>query len=152
MLHSFIRAGRLKLWLERNHSPALRLCKNLLEKLVPNVFDGQVEPLAEEIQVGPNQQMTICARFHHDGVTFARWSSHLGNSLIQFYSSGNKRLSPVAGQIEQIYTRGEDIILSVKRHLPANDGIKDPFRFYPHLPIKLYSAELADGMENVEVG
>jgi hypothetical protein len=91
------------------------------------------------------------ARILHNGFFFTKSSTHLGNSLIQFYSKHNQA-SPVPGQIENIISRSGKFYFTVHQFLPIDEKTLDPFRFYPHLPIKLYSTQLSSLSEEVQVG
>jgi hypothetical protein len=177
MHRSFIRASRLKAWLSRTDCPpAIRECRILFDKLFPSgvtetadmndnptddptgTSTANIPPPAQRSSEVIPDDLAHCvgtrsvatqARFKHGGIVFARASTHLGNSLVEFYPNGDRSCSPVPGQITYIFTRCGKTQLAVQRHLPAT-GILDPFRHYIHLPIKLYSSRL-DRLEVVEV-
>ena len=91
------------------------------------------------------------ARVIYGGVTYSRSSTHLGNSLIQFYPNGDQRQLPVVGEIEKIEIEGGKINFVVHRQQPAEIGRIDPFGHYPHLTMKLYSTDLAPEAEQVSI-
>ena len=57
---------------------------------------------------------------------------------------------PVPACIKYIYAQQGEMSLAVQRQLPTPTGIMDPFAQYPHFPVKLYSAKLADMLEAVK--
>ena len=148
----------LKAWIRRpTCPPAVRECAALFNKFIVSMNDGRLDPTDEEVSessftasfripgdsaayFGNDGHIQACLRF--DGVHYARSTAHLGNSLIYFYPDGNRAASPAPGQIEYIWTRAGKPYFAIRRHLPAPHGTVDPFRFYEHLPIKLYSSEL----------
>ena len=91
------------------------------------------------------------AHLKYDGLKFSRSSTHLGNSLVMFYPNGNRSLSPVPGQIEHIIIKAGQPMFALKRHLPMSQAVADPFRFYEHLRMKVYSSQFTDVLELVDV-
>jgi hypothetical protein len=92
------------------------------------------------------------ARYRHNGVMYARSSTHVGNSLIYFYPDGNRNSSATHGSIKYIFkSKSGSFRFAVQRHLPLPRGVLDPFASYPHFPAKLYSSQLRSALEIVEV-
>ena len=90
------------------------------------------------------------ARLKHNGVVFARSSTHFGNSLILFYPNGDTTVA-VAGSIKYIIDHDGRFTFAIHRYMPIPHNLLDPFRFYPHFPAKLYSAALSQDLELVEL-
>jgi hypothetical protein len=160
---SFLKIARLKSWLTRpSCPPSIKTCKALFDKTfsVESHSDENHPPpssdrwtqLPEEVRaLLGDSVVTIHTRYRHNRHIYSRSSTHLGNSLITFYQDGNKNSPLIPSQIEYIITQGTTTFFIVKQHLQLH-GMLDPFRHYPHLPIKLYSAMLSDHFDIVEVG
>jgi hypothetical protein len=147
MHRSFIRAGRLKSWLTRpGCPPAIQECKRIFDKLVGNAYDTQTEHPMPPTPPAQLDEESISspeiARWQHGRIGFARSSTHRGNSQILFYAGGDRHTPPVPGVIKSIQLRGERVVFMANRYLPVADEVVDPFRHYPHMEIKLYSAVL----------
>jgi hypothetical protein len=91
------------------------------------------------------------ARLKQDGVFYTSSTVHLGNSLVYYYCNGNRQLPPTPGQIQHIFVQGQQYYFVLLPHKPAPNGTSDPFRFYDHIPIKIYSVDLAEKMEIIQV-
>jgi hypothetical protein len=149
MHQSFIRAGRLKAWLARSECPpGIRECKILFDKLLPNVYT-QTEPSVSLPE--SETEITTPARYQHGGVSFTRSSTHLGNSQILFYTGGDQHTPLVPGVIKSIRVQGGIPSFIVNRHQPLDNQVADPFKRYPYMEIKLYSAQLDPETEVVEL-
>jgi hypothetical protein len=88
----------------------------------------------------------VALRAHHkfNDVVLSRSSTHTGNSLILFYPNGHRLLPPVPASIEYIVCRqSREVVHAVRRQEPATSDTRDPFRFYPHFPAKVYSPTLS---------
>ncbi|KAI1789372.1 hypothetical protein LXA43DRAFT_892979, partial [Ganoderma leucocontextum] len=92
------------------------------------------------------------AHFRSKGVIYARASTHLGNSLVLFYSGGDPRLTPVPGSIQQIYSIGGKTSFAVRRyHKPASIN-PDPFAQWPEFLARIWSTKGdANTLEEVQV-
>jgi hypothetical protein len=90
------------------------------------------------------------ARIQHNDIIYATSQMHVGNSLVQFYSQGN-RSSLVAGSIKYIYQERGQFVLAIRRQLPIHDAVFDPYAIYPHFPAKLYSSQLSPELERVQI-
>jgi hypothetical protein len=97
-------------------------------------------------------RIVLRARFTHDGVVYARSSTHLGNSLIFFYPRDDKSSPPIPGSIKYIFDTRDGTAFAVQRHLMPEPGTIDPFALYPDFPARLYSTSLNDTLEMVKVG
>jgi hypothetical protein len=97
------------------------------------------------------QKATMLARFKHRGIFFTRVTTHIGNSLIEFYPNGNRTADPTPGCIQYIFTQGQMTAFAVFRQLPAQLGTVDPYQHYPFIPAKLYSSNLSDHLEIVRL-
>jgi hypothetical protein len=159
MLSSFSRAARLKHWLSRpDQPPVLKECKNVFDKafglLINPALDEDTTPSA----FGPvpdvlrsivsDRKIALRAYHHFDNVTFARCSTHVGNSLILFYPGGSRTTSPVPGIIEYIIVRQDSSVrYAIRQQLPAPPGTIDPFLPYPHFRATIYSTSLSSSLE-----
>jgi hypothetical protein len=94
-------------------------------------------------------KLVMYARFKHHGIVYARASTHLGNSLIMYYSRGLKSAPPVPGTIKYIFDHQGKVVFVVQRHLDPPSEHTDPFAPYPDFPAKVYSSALAE-LEIVE--
>jgi hypothetical protein len=160
LLQTFIRAGKLKRWLASPECPAIiRECKGIFD-LAYSDQSGNKEELEElpESSTPPDLQCLIKrpkvhlrARHRHNGVLYARASTHVGNSLIHFYPGGSTTSSPLPGSIKYIFqSQDGSFNFAVQRQLPISDGTIDPFALYPHFPAKLYSSRLGDMVEIIK--
>src|ERR1700722_4964065 len=106
LLKSFIRGGRLRRLLARSDCPpAIKECAVLFNRtypkrdhIEPDVHGDQVTVDSSSVEDGVSQvppglrqvipwnKVTLHARFQHKGVSYTRCSTHLGNSLVLFYS------------------------------------------------------------------
>ncbi len=76
--------------------------------------------------------------------SFRRLARTLGIVLILFYPDGKSTGNPIPGSIKHIvFKKNKEVLYAVHRQLPAPKDTKDPFRFYPHFPAKLYSSNLS---------
>jgi hypothetical protein len=66
---------------------------------------------------------------------------------VYYYWKGNRQLSPIPGQIQHIFVQGQQHYFVLRSHRPAPNGTLDPFRFYDHIPIKIYSVDLAEELD-----
>jgi len=143
LLHSFLRANRLKQWLARpDCPPAIKECKILFDRLSSS--NVATTPVASEQPLSPSH-------VQYDGLTYAQSRSHLGNSLILFSPDGDTAAPLVPGQIIHIFICRDSTTFWVRRYLPLEKGITDPFQPYVHVPIKLCSSKLNPTLEKVEV-
>ncbi|KAI0338939.1 hypothetical protein BDW22DRAFT_1458214 [Trametopsis cervina] len=160
VLRSFIQASKLRQWLSRaDCPPALHALQILFDKAFsmepPDYNDSPTTMNAVRVPEDL-QRLTGCsrlplqARVKHGRVVYARSSTHLGNSLIQYYPGGDLSCR-AAGSIKYIYVRVGKLYLAVQRHLPAPPGIPDAFRVYPELNAFTCSAHLRADIEEVDL-
>ncbi|TDL13614.1 hypothetical protein BD410DRAFT_735121 [Rickenella mellea] len=171
LLQSFIRAAKLRRWLARSDCPPIiKECKKLFDKLYGSTRDKYEVPVNNELNMAEKEctdrrgvvvpsdlrrlikgpRVVLRARHNYCGTVYARSSTHLGNSLIEFCPAGNRACSPVPGCIKYIILNPDKPIFAVQRHLNVPQGTVDPFAPYPDFPAKLYSALLSDDLELVE--
>ena len=175
MVHTFIKAGKLKQWLARpDCPPVIKECKILFDKayapkvhdVVSGIDDDRdgvfMETSFTDDHPAPcivpdelrhftkKAKVVMRARLRHHGVIYAISSTHLGNSLILFYPHGDKSKSPIPGCIKFIFEQGR-LVFAVQRQLEAAQGVLDPFEPYPHFSAKLYSSCLSEELEVVHV-
>jgi hypothetical protein len=172
MSETFIRASRLKLWMSRKDCPpAIQECCKVFSKCYgttdaaewpANFFhdggDVSERSLPEEAQVPHDLKNLFSARtirlhaYHtHNGITYARSSTHLGNSMIEYYSRGDSSTSPLPGCIKYIVTSRKHTTFVVQRLSAPPLGTNDPFRHYPHFPARVYSALIDSALEVVNL-
>jgi len=171
MLHSFLKGEKLCSWLSQSDCPPIiHECKVLLDCAyrTPGSIGGDdgdgAAPADNLLKSNVPQDLhaligqctaVLCAQLHTHGVYYCWSSTHIGNSLILFYLSGNYALSPVPGSIKYIYESNRSWHFAVQWQWPllASRVITaDPFTIYPHFPAKLYSSILEDRLESVQVG
>lgn len=160
MLHSFLRAGHLRHWLERpDCPPAIAECKILFDKLSLSSIEEPENPRRETHATNIPSDLAVLlagrkvstqARLTYDGHVYARSATHLGNSRILYYPNGDITAAPVPGEIKYIFTHEGKRSFAVHCTLSAENVTLDPFRHY-NFPIKLYSTKLFEGLEEVQV-
>ena len=122
---SFLRASNLRHWLSRSNCPdVVHSCKEYFDKVFSpqSDMDKQTSLISTSPKEVPSDlclligrcKTTLQAHVHYDGVTYSRSSTHIGNSLIRFYSKGNFRTTPIPGCIKYIYHEGDSIRLAVQ--------------------------------------
>jgi len=173
MLHSFIKAMKLRCWLSRPDCPlAIQECKVLFDRMYAFGFKDELaeDPLDDSVRAPPSaiavatpedlyaliKRQTAILRAHlkFNGIIYSRASTHVGNSQILFYPHGDRLSSPVPGSIQYIYaTPIGELMFAVRRHFPLDRHyhVIDPFAVYPHFPAKLYMSNLSTHLENVKV-
>jgi hypothetical protein len=179
MLQCFIKAGKLKRWLARpDCSDAIKQCKNFFDRAYHPKSDDNTKRFNEDelffdddpstetqasadssLKQTPDDlypllrqdQVALPARHKHKGVIYARSSTHLGNSLVQFYPQGDRTTSPVPASIKYIFYDRHRTAYAVQRQVPLPDNHPDPFARYPHFPAKLYSSAISQNLEVIEV-
>ena len=167
LLHSFLRASKLKRWLARIDCPQVfREIKELFDKLyAPKIRDSDgVTEEDDEAQTSTrstphdlqsilgskSDRISMRARLKHNGVVFSVASTHAGNSQIYFYPDGKVTAPPVAGSIQYIYNAGIGTRLAIRCQQSLPDHISDPFSRYPHFPAKLHCSRLSGALEEVD--
>jgi hypothetical protein len=97
-------------------------------------------------------KVVLSARYRHNGVMYARSSTHVGNSLVYFYPDGDRNSSAIHGSIKYIFkSKSNSFRFAVQRQLPLPSGVTDPFAPYPHFPAMLCSSQLQSALDIVEV-
>ncbi|KAF8592256.1 hypothetical protein K439DRAFT_1324962, partial [Ramaria rubella] len=138
--------------------PVIKECKLLFNKVYGKQDDDSPD---NQLLTGASQSFldnlhllllkqwegTLYACFN-DNVVYSRASTHLGNSLILFYVAGKT----MPGCVQYIVLLEGQITFVVCCHNLAVSGIVDPFAPYPHFPAKLYSSQLAEHLDIVQVG
>ena len=164
MLHSFLRAAKLRRWIRRPDCPASLLqVKMFFEKAFggasidpgpaseePEGTSGEAtmhcssipEDLREAMPEADRYNAVVVARYEHGGVIFARSSTHLGNSLIRYCTADGRE---DFGSIKYIYKSGRDVKFAVQHHLPAHGD--DPFSSYKDFPATIRSPQLSVTLE-----
>ena len=108
-------------------------------------------PVPESLRdVIPGPKIALRARHTFCDIVYSRCSTHVGNSLVAFYSGGNRSSHPVPGSIQYIVVYpNQDVVYLVKRQMPAAPGLIDPYAEYPHFPARLYTNALSPNLELV---
>ncbi len=164
MFSAFTRATSLRKWIARPDCPQfLRECQAVFNKtfgggrLNPNLSDDDLPqsafaPTPRELQhLISDNSVALRARHHYDDVIFSRASTHVGNSLILFYPTGDSAGDPIPGTIEFIIVKhSKEVVYAVRTQMPASANTPDPFRFYPHFPAKVYSPNLSPQLTLVQ--
>lgn len=160
MLSSFVRAANLKHWLARPDCPPfIEECKRVFDQAFGNTAEDDKNLISQSAfrpvpaflrGIIKSQKVALRARHHYDHVTFSRMSTHLGNSLIMFYPSGDHSNKPVPGSINYIVAQdGGEVVYVIRRQQPSS-GVIDPFSPYPHFHAKIYSTALSEILEVVK--
>ncbi|KAG2135317.1 hypothetical protein DEU56DRAFT_737983, partial [Suillus clintonianus] len=138
LLRSYIKAAKLKYWLNRpSCPPVFREVKWLFDRFISPSINANPSDL---IQV---RRAVLHARILHEGSTYTRDSTHVGNSLILYYPGGLRSVEPTPGTIKYIFETERGVCFAVRHHLPSHSH-SDPFRHYPHFPARLFSSALAE--------
>ena len=165
MFSSYIAASKLRRWLSRPNAPTfIKECKELFDDVFASrrkdstIFEDNsihdcktVRMLSDLHHLMPATMVTLRAHMSHADVTYSRLSTHLGNSLILYFSEGSTTGGPIAGSIKYIYLHDGLWKLAVQRQLPAAEGTQDPFKPYPHFPARLYSTALSKQLEEADL-
>jgi hypothetical protein len=165
LLRSFIAASKVRRWLARSDAPLfIQECKQLFDKAFGSKFKdstifedpaslrGIVSPTpADLLPLIGKSSVTLRAHVAHVNVTYSRSTSHLGNSLVLYYSAGDASKVPTAGSIKYIYLYGGKVWLAVQRQLNAPAHIRNPFSLYPHFPASIYSTRLSSELETIDL-
>ena len=162
LLHSFLKSSKIKRWLSNpDQPPAICEIKSLFDNIYTSNSDedGNSEGIDEHewfhnkllgnsipfklLTLSHLQsEISLWARFKHQGVVFATNHTHQGNSQIYFYPGGNTKLAPVPGFIKYIYTEQampNNILFAIWMAIPNNNDFPDPFLRYKHWPARQYS-------------
>ncbi|KAJ3991066.1 hypothetical protein F5050DRAFT_1582033, partial [Lentinula boryana] len=141
IVRTVAQTANLHCWLRCQDCPkAIHQLKVLFDKCfvpanVPSSSDEFVE------QKGPHR-----AYVKYNGINLSPSDTHAGNANIIYCPSASE--PPVAGQvqhIENIHTpdgKNTDVCLHVRHYNPILKALYDPFLWYPHLLVKLYSTSL----------
>ena len=163
LLHTFIKATKLRRWLTKPGCPAaIKECKCLFDKAYAprRDYNGDHDVVDEDfhdIELGVTEERSIPqalrslisgnivlrARHKHQGIVYTRSSTHLGNSLILFHPRG-MIYDAVPGVIQHILHTEEGLFFAVRRYLDVAADCVDPFKPYPYIPAKLYQSQLAE--------
>lgn len=144
LVQSFIKAARLKQWLSRSDCPpAIEKCKVLFDKAytlkrsshsdtdahADEVFvdasgltnDKQqlLVPIPSDLQpLTSGNKVALRAWFKHHRIVFTQSLTHVGNSLVYFYSQGDKPYPPIPGSIKYIFNKPDGTVaFAIQCHL-----------------------------------
>ena len=169
MLHSFLRAGKLRRWLHRPDCPAVLLqIKCFFEKAFgvgdmstpssetpedAGVGGGCASPIPSSIPSdllaslthAERTQTVMLARYKDNGVYFSRASTHIGNSLVRYM--GQNHLQEF-GSIKYIYKTGTSVKFAVQAHLPPRSP--DPFARYVDFPATVRSSTISTRLDIID--
>ncbi|KAG2740030.1 hypothetical protein P692DRAFT_20755838 [Suillus brevipes Sb2] len=159
LLRSYIKAAKLKCWLNRPSCPPIfREVKLLFDKFVSPSINANPSDVSENRPLPPTtkenipedlrhliqvRRAVLHARTLHEGFVYTRDSTHVGNSLILYYPDGLRNVQPTPGTIKYIFETERGVCFAVRYHLPLHSHL-DPFRHYPHFPAHLFSSALAE--------
>ena len=171
MFHSYVKGAKLCAWIScPDCLTAICKCKVLLNRAYRSQdasektnADGIIFPsfadnsnavaLPDDLRQLTGQSTAILRANikHSSGVIYSWSSTHLGNSLILFYSHGDCPSLLVPGCIKYIYCDGESFIFAVQRQQPLSENLKaaDAFSAYPYFPAKMYFSDLENTLESV---
>jgi hypothetical protein len=97
-------------------------------------------------------KITLQGWLIHNGVIPAWSSTHLGNTLVQFYAGGNIYSPLTCSCIKYIFNFDGKIVFAIQHQLSALIRTVDLFNQYPHFPAALHAPGPAEELEIVEVG
>ena len=160
VLKAFVQASRLRGWLARKgHSPALQSCRDLLEKAFGRRSSSHLTTGSRSEVTTPSdlrvlihsEKARLRAHATFLNVVYSRSSTHVGNSLVEYYPCGEREKASEIGSIKYIYERNGGLRFAVQHQLPVtDDSIVDPFKsYYPDFPAALYSSRLGETLEEV---
>jgi hypothetical protein len=162
LLHSFLKASKLRRWLADPSCPDfIKEIKALYDKIyTPAISPEDDESIPSRPRTIPEDLRLLAAkssrtvfmraRIKVRDIVYSSSQTHLGNSLIQFYPEGDKTRSLVPGSIKYIYSAdGRHYSLAVQRQLPIETLEVDPFNQYPYFPAQTYSTQLSTALEHV---
>jgi hypothetical protein len=173
LLHSFLRAAKLKRWFADPFCPpVIKEIKLLFDCIYtaktpdddPNVptdefddVDLHKDPImgSAPVDLRPllmklTNKVHLRARLKHRDILYATSKTHQGNSQIHFYPGGDTSTAPIPGCIKYIFSEGShtSVAIGIQRLLPLNGDV-DPFAIYTHFPAQLYSARVCDKVERI---
>ena len=104
-----------------------------------------LQDLATVLTTSELDQAVVVARYKHNGLFFARSSTHLGNSLVRYFTADGQN---EYGSIKYIVNVRPCVKFVVQRHLQTSS--EDPFLAYPDFPATIRSAGLSDELEAID--
>lgn len=115
------------------------------------IFDWAFTPLSESVGTSPPLEKDgDRAQYMFNGVNFSRASTHLGNSLVLYYSSALLS-APIPGSMERMVSTGEATTFIICRQATLPPGKFSPFsRYYPYFPSQTYSSEMQNITDTVK--
>ena len=167
LLHSFLKASKLKWWLAWAGCPQIfweikelfdwiyapKTCdsdKNTVDVSEVHPQTRSVPSDLKSIVNAKGDKISLQARLWQNGIMYSVESTHAGNSQIYFYPNGDLHAPPVTGSIQYIYNAGNGPHLTVYRQQELPNHIFDPFSRYPHFLVKLHSSCLSTTLEQVD--
>ena len=161
LIDSFLRAAKLRRWLNRPDCPeVLRQVKHLFDKAygswnfnlttsdadcphkhhTPTPSPSIPSDLLPLLPQDNLRRLTLAARCKYEAHSLTRSSTHVGNSLILYHPRGQPSTAVEYGSIKYICQLDQNVVLAVQRHLPTSGN--DPFKHYPDFPATVRSAQL----------
>lgn len=159
-LFSLLQSGKLKRWLWRPDAPMIiKESQTFFDRAFGNRPNEDIIPAESAFKPVPPalrgiiraKKVALQARHCMDDTIFACASTHMGNSLVMFYPSGNRSQPPCPGSIQFIVTHEDmHVVYVVQRQMPITLDVQDNFSVYPHFHAKLYSTVLSTSYEIIE--
>ncbi|KAF7293317.1 hypothetical protein HMN09_01211100 [Mycena chlorophos] len=137
---SFFRAAALRRWLRRPD------CPRVIQEL-RGIFDKTFPAYNAPSDSDPAARDGDRARYTRNGTTFARASTHLGDSLVLYYPPNSNVAVP--GSIEHISSVGNEVRFEIRPQASLRRGMLDPFKRYPLFPASTYSAKMGNYTDTV---
>ncbi|KAF9495073.1 hypothetical protein BDN71DRAFT_1431202 [Pleurotus eryngii] len=168
LVNSFIQAGVLRHWLDRDDCPKpIHEFKALFDRVFTPRWQNEVEEKgmsvdsrkqttscktpADLLATVKTPRVVLCASTCHKGTILARASTHVGSSLVSFYPGGDSSVPPVPGSIQYIIEGECRLQLVIRRQRSLPDSVADPFWHWPYVLITLYLAAMEPELEIVEL-
>lgn len=169
MLHSFISASKLRRWFARpDCPPAIAECRDLFNKLyglstsvdvlstsdgveITDVIhqDGRATAVPLDLRTVLHQDKALFQmRLTWEGIHYATYECHEGNSLVMFCNPTNDMSKHFPGRIKCIFQREKNFIAIIQRYIPAAQP--NPFRNYIGFPAGIYREEVSPNYEEIE--
>ncbi|KAG0697707.1 hypothetical protein DFH29DRAFT_811325, partial [Suillus ampliporus] len=138
LLWSYIKAAKLKYWLNRpSYPPVFREVKWLFDRFVSPSINANPSDVSEV------QQAVLHTYILHEGSIYTHDSTHVGNSLILYYPGSLRSVEPTPGTIKYIFETEQGVCFAIRHYLPLHSH-SDPFRHYPQFLAHLFSSALAE--------
>lgn len=167
ILHTFTRGSKLRQWINRPDAPEeikqfkREVFDRILSLLSPQGDDDSTSegqrnastvPAELALLLGTTQQnIKMRARIRHDGIAYATYQTHKGNSLVMFYPQNNVSSTLHLGSIRYIFHDNGTWRCAVRQQDRVATHLSSPFTPYPDFNAELCSYNAHEPLEIVEL-